>query len=227
MVAGQALPQTITLKNTGTIAWDSCTHLGTTQPRDRDSVFADATWIAANRPAGVTGTVAPGDSFTFKFDFHAPSAPGTYFEYFNLVEDGVAWFSDPGQGGPVDNDLEAQIVVVAGPDSGTDPDAGSGGGEGGGGTAAGAGGEDAGIATPAPIVTTDEDAGVAATSAAPTTGGSTGGAGTTAPTGQSGQSSSGCAVAAGAASGGTARYAMAALGIVALGARRRRGRRGA
>jgi MYXO-CTERM domain-containing protein len=221
MVAGQTLPQTLTLKNTGTIAWDSNTHLGTTQPRDRDSVFADSTWISADRPAGVTGTVAPGDSFTFTFDFHAPSTPGTYFEYFNLVEEGVAWFSDPGQGGPVDDDLEAQIVVAAAPPGTvTDDDAGSGGGESSG---PGAGGEDAGApAAPAPIVTAGEDGGVAATSATPTTGAGVA-AGQTGQTPQSGESSSGCSVTRGTTSG-TAGYAIAALGIVALGLRRRRGR---
>jgi len=114
MFAGQTLPSYIELTNTGTKAWDSSTHLGTTQPRDRVSAFADSTWLAPNRPAGVTGSVAPGASYRFKFDLHAPSTPGTYLEYFNVVEEGVAWFSDPGQGGPADNDLEANLVVVPG-----------------------------------------------------------------------------------------------------------------
>jgi MYXO-CTERM domain-containing protein len=122
MTAGQTIPSYIELKNTGSLAWDSKTHLGTTQPRDRTSVFADSTWLAPNRAAGVTGSVAVGDSYKFTFDLHAPSTPGTYFEYFGVVEDGVAWFSDPGQGGPPDDDLEVQIVVVAAPDT---PDAGS------------------------------------------------------------------------------------------------------
>ncbi|HEY8088096.1 MAG TPA: hypothetical protein VIF09_09625, partial [Polyangiaceae bacterium] len=88
-------------------------HLGTTQPRDRKSVFADSTWLAPNRPAGVTGTVAPDASFKFQFDLHAPSTTGTYSEYFGVVQENVAWFSDPGQGGPPDNDLEVQIQVIA------------------------------------------------------------------------------------------------------------------
>ncbi|HEY5240486.1 MAG TPA: CHAP domain-containing protein [Polyangiaceae bacterium] len=128
MTAGQTIPSYIEMKNTGSVAWDSKTHLGTTQPRDRTSVFADSTWLAPNRPAGVTGSVAVGASYKFAFDLHAPSKPGTYLEYFNLVEDGVAWFSDPGQGGPPDDDLEVAIIVVAGadtPDSGAaDEDAG-------------------------------------------------------------------------------------------------------
>ncbi|MGH7294964.1 MAG: phage tail tip lysozyme, partial [Polyangiaceae bacterium] len=113
MVEGQVIPSYIELKNTGTKTWDSSTHLGTTQPRDRKSVFADGTWLADNRPAGVTGTVAPGATYKFKFDLAAPSTAGDHDEFFGVVQDGVAWFSDPGQGGPPDNDLEVKITVVA------------------------------------------------------------------------------------------------------------------
>ncbi len=125
MTAGQTIPSYIELKNTGGKAWDSNTHLGTTQPRDRASVFADSTWLATNRPAGVKGTVAVGGTYKFTFDLHAPDKPGTYYEYFNLVEEGVAWFSDPGQGGPADDDLEVQILVEAAPDAGSSDDGGA------------------------------------------------------------------------------------------------------
>jgi hypothetical protein len=112
MVEGQTIPSYIELKNTGTKTWDSNTRLATTQPRDRSSVFADSTWLSANRPSAVSGTVAPGASYKFKFDLHAPDKPGTYYEYFGVVEDGVAWFSDPGQGGPADDVLEVQVKVI-------------------------------------------------------------------------------------------------------------------
>jgi lysozyme len=114
MTTCQTITASITLKNTGTTAWDSHTRLATTEPRDRTSVFADSTWVSDDRLAQVTGTVAPGDSFEFKFDFHAPPTAGSYKEYFGMVEDGVAWFSDPGQGGPADNDIEANIDVTSG-----------------------------------------------------------------------------------------------------------------
>jgi len=113
MVEGQTIPSYIELKNAGTKTWDSSTHLGTTQPRDMKSPFADGTWLADNRPAGVTGTVAPGGTYKFQFDLHAPDEPGTYYQYFGVVQDGVAWFSDPGQGGPPDDDLEVQVQVIA------------------------------------------------------------------------------------------------------------------
>ena len=131
MTAGDVIPAYIELKNTGTKSWDSKTRIGTTQPRDRKSAFADSSWIAANRPAGVSGTVAPGSSYKFKFNLAAPDTPGTYDEFFGVVEEGVAWFSDNGQGGPPDDQLEVKIKVLPGDggapktDAGTtEPDAG-------------------------------------------------------------------------------------------------------
>ena len=97
--------------------------IGTTQPRDRTSVFADSSWVSPNRPAQRDGDGPSGRTFKFTFNLHAPATTGTYDEYFGVVQDGVAWFSDPGQGGPPDNDLEAQIKVVAAP-PGSDKDAG-------------------------------------------------------------------------------------------------------
>ena len=112
MTTCQTMPVNIVLKNIGSKAWDMNTRLATTQPRNRASVFADSTWVATDRPAQVTGTVAPGATFEFKFDFQAPPTAGTFDEFYGLVEDGVAWFSDPGQGGPPDNDIEAKIQVT-------------------------------------------------------------------------------------------------------------------
>jgi uncharacterized protein (TIGR03382 family) len=113
MVEGQTIPSYIELKNVGTKTWDSNTRIGTTQPRDRVSVFADSSWASDDRPAQVTGTVAPGATYKFQFNLHAPDTTGTYDEFFGVVEDGVTWFSAAGQGGPADNDLEVQVVVSA------------------------------------------------------------------------------------------------------------------
>jgi len=121
MEEGQVIPSFIELKNTGAKAWDSNTRIGTTQPRDRTSAFANGTWLSPNRPSAVQGTVAPGASYKFKFDLAAPMKTGTYDEFYGVVQEGVAWFSDPGQGGPPDNDLEVKIVVVPKTDSGVPP----------------------------------------------------------------------------------------------------------
>jgi lysozyme len=113
MTTCQTQTASITLKNVGATPWDTHTRLATTRPRDRKSLFADSTWITDDRPAAVTGTVAPGDTFEFKFDFRAPPTAGNYQEYFGLVEDSSGvWFSAPGQGGPPDNDIEANIDVT-------------------------------------------------------------------------------------------------------------------
>jgi hypothetical protein len=116
MKQGDVVPSYIELKNTGTKSWDSNTRIGTTQPRDRKSSFADGTWVADNRPSAVKGTVAPGQTYKFTFDLAANDV-GTFDEFFGVVEDGVAWFSDSGQGGPPDNQLEVKIQVVANPNA--------------------------------------------------------------------------------------------------------------
>jgi len=115
---GQAVKANIVLRNTGSKSWDTNTKLGTTQPRDRSSRFAAADWLAPNRLSHVSGTVAPNGTFQFAFTFQGPTGaacvPGMYHEYFGMVEEGVAWFSDAGQGGPPDNQLEALINLVPG-----------------------------------------------------------------------------------------------------------------
>ncbi|HEY7957558.1 MAG TPA: GH25 family lysozyme [Polyangia bacterium] len=115
LTVGQDMAATITLRNIGSKSWDSNTKLGTSSPRDRSSPFAGADWLAPNRAAAVKGTVAPGASYAFKFTFHAPMKAGTYTEYFDPLEEGVHWFSDPGEGGPPDNQLEAKFVVTEAP----------------------------------------------------------------------------------------------------------------
>jgi len=117
MVEGQVIASYVEFENTGGTAWDSNTQLGTTAPRNRTSPFADSTWLAPDRAAAVIvndggGTIKPGKSYKFTFDLQAPQTPDTYFEHFGLV-DGNIWFGDPGQGGPPDDDIEVQILVVA------------------------------------------------------------------------------------------------------------------
>ena len=133
---GESVTAELVLKNTGSKPWTSATHLGTTVPRDRASRFAGADWISTSRAAAIAGTVAPGATGTFSFSFDAPTGaacvPGTYAEHFGIVQESVAWFSDAGDGGPPDDQLEARIQLVPGDavptdggvtggDAGTDP----------------------------------------------------------------------------------------------------------
>ena len=113
MTVNESVKANMVLKNIGKKPWTTATKLATTEPRDRKSVFVAPAWLSPSRLAAVKGTVAPGADFKFEFTFHAPDKPGTYKEYFGMVQEGVAWFSAPGQGGPADDMYEAQIQVVA------------------------------------------------------------------------------------------------------------------
>jgi len=212
MTTCQTVAASITFKNSGTLPWDSNTRLATTQPRDRVSDFADSTWISEDRAAQVSGTVPAGGTYEFKFDFHAPPTTGAYKEYFGLVQDGVAWFSDPGQGGPPDDDIEANIQVTAGAiDCTVDPGVPDGGGSTDGGKI-GAGAPDGGAVAQgdggSPV---GEDGGAASDAALPAAAPSAAGHG----------GGCGCdTVGAGGVSGGEAWTLVLVLGV--LGRRKRR-----
>lgn len=123
--AGESAAAWIDLRNSGTADWDEHTRLGTTVERDRNDLFEGPDWLAPNRLAGVPAgtTVAPGQTHRFSWTFSVPAgtAPGTYDEHFGMVQEGVAWFGDPGQGGPSDATIEAIIEVLPGVDSGIAP----------------------------------------------------------------------------------------------------------
>ncbi len=230
MTAGQVVPSYIELKNVGTKTWDSSTHLGTTQPRDRKSVFADGTWLGPDRPAGVKGTVPPGSTYKFTFDLAAPGTDGNYDEFFGLVQEGVAWFSDPGQGGPPDNDLEVKISVTGkapAPDGGVahGGDAGGAGGPGAAdaGTHGGLGG-DAGVGS-APG---EGDGGVSVGSPGDDAGvGTAGGGSASSGDGAFGGHGGGCALGATHAGGGASPWpAGLGMALALSGLRRRRRRAG-
>ncbi|MFI5240692.1 MAG: hypothetical protein ACHQUB_03215 [Candidatus Saccharimonadia bacterium] len=101
MVAGTKQTVTLVAQNTGSATWvnngANPAKLGTTGPNDRTSNFYDSSWPAPNRPAVMTEpSVASGQNGTFTFTVDAPTTPGTYYERFNLLSEGVTWFNDPG-----------------------------------------------------------------------------------------------------------------------------------
>ncbi|MDQ3035502.1 MAG: D-alanyl-D-alanine carboxypeptidase family protein, partial [Myxococcota bacterium] len=120
---GEELTGFIELRNTGTETWDGNTRLATTQPRDRTSLFAGPDWMSGHRVGSVGGTVPAGGTWRFDFTIRAPDAPGEHREHFGVVQEGVAWFSDPGQLGPADDQLQLRILVIE-PDPMGTPDAG-------------------------------------------------------------------------------------------------------
>jgi hypothetical protein len=158
LAPGQEQAGYLELRNTGTETWrPGRTFLGTTEPRDGESALAGPDWISPTRAATVDREVAPGDTGRFAFTVRAPAVPGDYPQYFNVVEEGVAWFGD--DGGPPDRWIQVRVTVVAAPER----DAGTGAGD--------AGGRDSGSAEP--DAGTAEDAGAAGISprGAPISGG--------------------------------------------------------
>jgi len=114
------------MRNTGTEPWrPGETFLGTTEPRDVESPIAAPSWIAPNRAATIDRVVNPGETGRFELEVQAPATPGEYPQYFNLVQEGVAWFGDPGQGGPPDGQLQIRVTTLdvppVMPDAGAPP----------------------------------------------------------------------------------------------------------
>jgi hypothetical protein len=109
--AGQELSGYIDMRNVGSASWTPGeTLLGTTEPRDGASPLAGPGWLSPHRAATVDQVVAPNEVGRFEFTLRAPAEPGEYSQYFNLVQEGVAWFGD--RGGPPDNQLQVRVTVI-------------------------------------------------------------------------------------------------------------------
>lgn len=126
MQVGETATVQLQLKNVGARTWGSNTMLGTTEPRDRDSDFVSNEWLTSTRATAFDAAVASGDTAVLSFEITANSA-GTFSEHFNLVEEGVAWFSDIAPGGGPSDDVIALSITV---DPGSSASAGVGGGSG-------------------------------------------------------------------------------------------------
>jgi len=101
LVAGQKTTWTLSARNTGTATWSNSgsnpVRLGTDRSRDRASSFCSNTWINCARPAQLNeASVPPGSIGTFTLQVQAPTNPGSYNEYFNLVAEGNTWMNELG-----------------------------------------------------------------------------------------------------------------------------------
>lgn len=85
--------------NIGNQTWTpSKINIGTSHPNDRTSQFANGSWLNGARPAHLLeSSVAPNQDGTFEFSMTAPATTGTYYEYFNVLAEGITWFNDLGQ----------------------------------------------------------------------------------------------------------------------------------
>lgn len=102
LAPGATTSVTITMKNTGIRPWIADTGttqgyiaLGTVNPHNRTSLFADSTWFMSGaRPTRLdTPTVQPGENGVFIFTVKAPTIPGTYTEQFQAVSELVTWIA--------------------------------------------------------------------------------------------------------------------------------------
>ncbi len=83
----QAFSASVTMNNTGSGTWrsDATPHkLGSQNPRD------NLNWGLSR--VSLPWSIGPGWSAVFNFNATAPSSPGTYPFYWQMVEDGVEWF---------------------------------------------------------------------------------------------------------------------------------------
>jgi hypothetical protein len=96
ITSGETATVTVTIKNTGTAAWDlDATRIGTQDPQDRDSaLFVDGDWLGPNRATAVDAKTGAGTLGTFTFQIRGPSVrePTVYDEAFAFVQEGVTWF---------------------------------------------------------------------------------------------------------------------------------------
>lgn len=99
---GESADLTVTVKNTGTSAWQNYgtnpVNFGLVDPTTRTSLFKGNGWYTANRPAHMTeSSVQVGGSTTFTVNVKAPASitPGVYKESFNLVSEGYGFFKSP------------------------------------------------------------------------------------------------------------------------------------
>ena len=101
LTAGDRVYVGFTARNTGNVTWKNSgpnpVNVGMTHPVDRLSGYFDSSWLGQNRPATLKeASVAPGEIGTFEFWMKAPpNQHGISLEYFSLVAEGAAWFTDP------------------------------------------------------------------------------------------------------------------------------------
>jgi hypothetical protein len=92
MTAGQNYPVTVTMKNTGTMAWTEADLIRLGGVGDTGG---DAWEFGGERYYIASGaSVAPGEWYTFPFTMTAPVTTGTYTPIYQMVWDGHEWFGD-------------------------------------------------------------------------------------------------------------------------------------
>jgi Big-like domain-containing protein len=117
--SGQRATSWFDAQNVGSATWtNDVVRLGTTNPRDRGSVFANTTWINAGRPTPLDQAfVEPGRVGRFTFTVAAPNVTATavFDEYFAPLAEGRAWMENDVANWPPNGVFLRYTVVPAAP----------------------------------------------------------------------------------------------------------------
>jgi uncharacterized protein (TIGR03382 family) len=112
MVSGDTMTVSLSYSNDGSQTWQpSDILIGTTDPRDRDSLFAGPDWPTPARPATLAAAVQPAATGTFTWTMTAPEVDTStvFTERFALVAADGTWF------GPADDAVTWAITVTPRP----------------------------------------------------------------------------------------------------------------
>lgn len=97
---GETATLELTLKNVGRGDWNKGSiKIGTSNPKDRPSLFYNSDWIGINRACELKEKVNPGNIYKFEISITVPKNAkkgDVYREYFCPVVDGLTWLKDLG-----------------------------------------------------------------------------------------------------------------------------------
>lgn len=94
LAAGQTAYVRVNARNSEFNTWSNALMIGTT---NTNPVLKNNSWLSNDRAARLSqSSVAYDQTGNFNFSVTAPNQPGTYFQNFNLVLDGVTWFNSAG-----------------------------------------------------------------------------------------------------------------------------------
>ena len=90
MIAGQAYPVSVTMRNTGSTPWTAAAafRLGAQNPTSNQNFSTGRIYMDG------AASVGNGEEYTFSWTATAPAAPGTYNFQWRMVREAVAWFGD-------------------------------------------------------------------------------------------------------------------------------------
>ncbi len=101
LAPGQTVYIGFVARNTGPTTWYKsgryAVYAATSDPTDRHSAFANASWLSATRPTQLLeSSVLPGQLGTFELAYAAPATKGDYREYFRPVAENITHMNSTG-----------------------------------------------------------------------------------------------------------------------------------